>query len=163
MLSFKLITNVVAVLPVTYMYLDAVKLMSAVRMSRLSDRDIAGLEDLLSGSWRLLLGTAVDDPSELHALVDATVGRALAPGRGSPADLIDTLRAYLAHGANLNTTARAVYAHRHTVAHRLTRVRELTGHDAQTPDGQAQLTLGLQALAVRRAAAELSHPRARVA
>jgi hypothetical protein len=39
------------------------------------------------------------------------------------------------------------------VASRLERVRALTGHDPQTPLGQSQLALGLQALAVQRAAA----------
>ena len=62
------------------------------------------------------------------------------------------MRAYLAHGANMNATAVAVYAHRHTVASRLERVRALTGHDPQTPLGQAQLALGVQALDIQRAA-----------
>ena len=56
----------------------------------------------------------------------------------------------------MNATAIAVYAHRHTVASRLERVRTLTGHDPQTPLGQAQLALGLQALDVQRAAARVA-------
>jgi sugar diacid utilization regulator len=62
------------------------------------------------------------------------------------------VRAYLAHGANMNATAAAVYAHRHTVASRLERVRGLTGHDPLTPLGQAQLAVGLQALDIQRTA-----------
>jgi hypothetical protein len=42
---------------------------------------------------------------------------------------------------------------------RLERVRELTGHDPQTPRGQEQLALGLEALAVRDAAAAVYSPR----
>jgi sugar diacid utilization regulator len=53
----------------------------------------------------------------------------------------------------MRATAAAVYAHRHTVAARLDRIRELTGHDPQAPLGQQQLSLGLQALAVATAAA----------
>jgi DNA-binding PucR family transcriptional regulator len=104
-----------------------------------------GREDALHGSWRLLLAA---DPAERRALVDSTVGPA--------SELLDTLRAYLDHGANMNATAGAVYAHRHTVAARLERIRALTGHDPLTPAGQAQLTLGLQALDVQRAAERLA-------
>jgi DNA-binding PucR family transcriptional regulator len=43
----------------------------------------------------------------------------------------------------------AIHAHRHTVGYRLGRIAELTGHDPQTPGGLFQLTLGLQALALR--------------
>jgi hypothetical protein len=105
--------------------------------------ELDGGEELRNGSWRLLLATAATDPSALTALVDSTVGRAI--------EQLDTLRAYFEHGANMNATAEAVYAHRHTVANRLERVRTLTGHDPQVPAGQAQLALGLQALDVQRA------------
>ena len=95
-------------------------------------------------SWRLLIGASAE---QRRALIDSTVGPA--------SDLLDTLGAYLDHGANMNATAGAVFAHRHTVASRLERIRALTGHDPLTPAGQAQLTLGLQALAVQRAADNL--------
>ena len=39
--------------------------------------------------------------------------------------LLNTLEAYLAHDCNMRATAEAVYAHRHTVAHRLERIKEL--------------------------------------
>jgi DNA-binding PucR family transcriptional regulator len=98
-----------------------------------------GAED--SPSLRLLIAAGDE---QRQALVDATVG----PAEG----LLDTLRAYLDHGANMNATAGAVFAHRHTVSSRLERIRALTGHDPLTPAGQAQLALGLQALDVERAA-----------
>ena len=80
-------------------------------------------------------------------------GRRWSTRRSARAEgLLDTLRAYLDHGANMNATAGAVFAHRHTVASRLERIRALTGHDPLTPAGQAQLALGLQALDVQRAA-----------
>jgi DNA-binding PucR family transcriptional regulator len=69
----------------------------------------------------------------------------------SSADLVHTLRAYYAHDARMNATAAAIHAHRHTISYRLGRIAELTGHDPQTPGGQSQLTLGLQALALRHA------------
>jgi hypothetical protein len=125
---------------------DVEALGTALRVAELAlELEAVELDDLLTGSWRLVLAT---DPHALQALVDSTVGPAT--------DLLDTLRAYLAHGANMNATAVAVYAHRHTVASRLERVRTLTGHDPQTPLGQAQLALGLQALDVQRAAARIA-------
>jgi DNA-binding PucR family transcriptional regulator len=125
---------------------DVEALGAALRVAELAaELSDVELDDLLSASWRLVLATG---PHALQALVDSTVGPAT--------DLLDTLRAYLTHGANMNATANAVYAHRHTVASRLERVRALTGHDPQTPLGQAQLALGLQALDVQRAAASVA-------
>lgn len=105
--------------------------------------ELGGGEELLGGSWRLLIGTGATDPAALTSLIDSTVGPA--------PEQLETLRAYFEHGANMNATAEAIYAHRHTIGNRLERVRALTGHDPQTPAGQAQLTLGLQALDVQRA------------
>ena len=117
------------------------------------ERAGVGHEELLAGSWRLLIRLATGDAAELDALVESALGAALVHDRSSPASLVETLRAYLDHGANMNATAAAIYAHRHTIAYRLERVRELTGHDPQTPSGQEQLALGLKALVLRDAAA----------
>jgi DNA-binding PucR family transcriptional regulator len=119
----------------------------------LGERDGLEPHELLTGSWRLLVHVAAEDAGQLDALVESTVGPAVAHDAGSGLGLIDTLRAYLARRANMRATAAAVYAHRHTVAARLDRIRELTGHDPQAPLGQQQLSLGLQALAVATAAA----------
>ena len=48
-------------------------------------------------------------------------------------DLLPTLESYLGNDCNMNATARAIYAHRHTVAYRLERVKELTGLDPLPP------------------------------
>ena len=58
---------------------------------------------------------------------------------------------YLGTSASFVGGAAAIYAHRHTVSNRLERLHALTGHDPQTPEGQTQLALGLQALDVQRA------------
>jgi sugar diacid utilization regulator len=138
---------------------DIAKLWRALRVSELAlvlgEREAVELDELLSGSWRLLLGSAAGEPEELQALIDSTIAPTLTRARGLSPGLLDTLRAYLEHGANMNVTAAAVYTHRHTISNRLERIRRMTGHDPQTPAGQAQLTLGLQALAVRTAAAHL--------
>jgi hypothetical protein len=124
---------------------DPAALGGSLRIAELSAALDADLDDLLRGSHRLLLAS---DPAARQALIDSTVGPA--------GELAETVRAYLAHGANMNATAAAIYAHRHTVASRLDRVRALTGHDPLTPLGQAQLALGLQALDIQRAATGLS-------
>jgi hypothetical protein len=124
---------------------DPAALGRALSVAELSAELDADLDDLLRGSRRLLLAT---DPAARQALIDTTVGPA--------GELSETVRAYLAHGANMNATAAAIFAHRHTVASRLDRVRALTGHDPLTPVGQAQLALGLQALDIQRAATGLS-------
>ena len=93
---------------------------------------------------------ATGDSRQLEALIGSTVGPVLA--HASVAQLLDTLRAYLEHDANMNATAGAIFAHRHTIAYRLDQLTELTGHDTRTSRGRAELALGLQALAIREAA-----------
>ena len=60
-------------------------------------------------------------------------------------DLLGTLGAYLDQNCNVNATAQAVYAHRHTVSYRLDRVRELTGLDPTSSEDRERLGLGLKA------------------
>ena len=56
-----------------------------------------------------------------------------------------TLEAYLEQNCNMNATAAAIYAHRHTVAYRLDRVKELTGLDPMQSEDRERLGLGLKA------------------
>ena len=60
-------------------------------------------------------------------------------------DLVQTLEAYLEHNCNMNATAAAIYAHRHTVAYRLERVKELSGLDPMQTEDRERLGLGLKA------------------
>jgi len=55
-----------------------------------------------------------------------------------------TLEAYLDNDGNMNATATAIYAHRHTVAYRLERIRELSGLDPARLEEREQLSLGLK-------------------
>ena len=48
----------------------------------------------------------------------------------------------------MNATARAIYAHRHTVAYRLERMKELTGLDPTASEDRERLGLGLKALRI---------------
>ena len=40
----------------------------------LAEREGIALDDLLAGSWQLLVRVAAGDPGQLQALVDSTVG-----------------------------------------------------------------------------------------
>jgi DNA-binding PucR family transcriptional regulator len=59
--------------------------------------------------------------------------------------LLATLEAYLHNNCNMNATAAAIYAHRHTVAYRLDRVRELTDLDPLVSEDRERLGLGMKA------------------
>jgi PucR family transcriptional regulator, purine catabolism regulatory protein len=54
--------------------------------------------------------------------------------------LLDTLRAYLAHGCRPGPAAAELCVHRHTLTYRLDRVATLTGRDLR--DGDDLLALG---------------------
>jgi DNA-binding PucR family transcriptional regulator len=78
----------------------------------LGQRQSLGPDELLLGSWRLLLQVAARDPHEMDELTDTTIGAALAADGATSGDLLATLRTYLDQGGRLNATADAVHAHR---------------------------------------------------
>jgi DNA-binding PucR family transcriptional regulator len=117
----------------------------------LAERGAGDLDGLQSGAWRLLTRLAVMAPAEVERVAASTLGPLLDPATRSGPALLDTLATYLETGASMRATAAAGFAHRHTVAYRLERVLELTGHDPRRADGLEQLTLGLKARAVRDA------------
>ena len=109
---------------------------------------VAELDALQSGTWRLLTRLAVITPGEVEHVMATTLGPLLEPGTRSGTALLDTLITYLDTGASMRATAAAGFAHRHTVAYRLERILELTGHDPRRSEGLEQLNLGLKARAV---------------
>jgi PucR family transcriptional regulator, purine catabolism regulatory protein len=98
-----------------------------------------------NGVYRLLFRAMASDPDEVRRFYSETVEPLVAHDRQYRTDLLGTLETYLANDCNMNATARAVYAHRHTVAHRLGRIRELTGLDPALGDDRERLGLGLKA------------------
>jgi hypothetical protein len=104
------------------------------------------LEDGIgSGVYRLLFRAMATDPAELRRFFEDTVAPLVSHDTQYRTDLLATLEAYLANDCKINATARAVYAHRHTVAHRLARVRELTGLDPAVGEDRERLGLGIKA------------------
>jgi sugar diacid utilization regulator len=98
-----------------------------------------------SGNYRLLLRLFVTHPEVVWEFYDSTVGPIVAYDEQYGMDLVQTLDTYLAHDCNMNATAAAAFAHRHTVAYRLERIRQLTQLDPTRTDDRERLGLGMKA------------------
>jgi len=101
-----------------------------------------------SGVYRLLFRALASDPDEVRRFYEDTVAPLVDHDAQYRGDLLPTLESYLGHDCNMNATARAIYAHRHTVAYRLERVKELTGLDPAATEDRERLGLGLKALRI---------------
>jgi len=97
------------------------------------------------GVYRLLFRALASDPDEVRRFYEETVEPLVGHDREYKTDLLGTLEAYLTEDCNMNATARAVFAHRHTVAHRLGRIKELCGLDPATGEDRERLGLGIKA------------------
>jgi PucR family transcriptional regulator, purine catabolism regulatory protein len=73
--------------------------------------------------------------------VTGVLGPVLEQGGRDASPLLDTLRAYLAHGCRPGPAAEELCVHRHTLAYRLDRIRDLTGRDPRA--GAHLLEFGL--------------------
>ena len=102
-------------------------------------------EDIGSGTYRLLFRVLASHPEEVSSFYEATLAPLVAYDDQYAADLVGTLESYLAHNCNMNATAAAIYTHRHTVAYRLERVRDLTGLNPMESEDRERLGLGLKA------------------
>jgi sugar diacid utilization regulator len=98
-----------------------------------------------SGVYRLLFRALISDAEEVRTFYRDTVEPLVRYDIQYRSDLLGTLEEYLASDCNMNATARAIYAHRHTVAYRLDRVKELTGLDPQVSEDRERLGLGIKA------------------
>jgi purine catabolism regulator len=88
----------------------------------------------------------------LMALLEPVAARAfsaalLAPlvAYGPRADLIPSLRAYLASNGHWDAAAQRLGVHRHTLRYRMKRVAELLGRDLDDPGVRAELWFALEA------------------
>jgi DNA-binding PucR family transcriptional regulator len=110
---------------------------------RRSDVPIA--EEIGTGTYRLLFRVLASHPEEVRSFYDDTVAPIVAYDDQYATDLVGTLEAYLEQNCNMNATAATIYAHRHTVAYRLERVKELTSLDPMVSEDRERLGLGLKA------------------
>jgi DNA-binding PucR family transcriptional regulator len=106
------------------------------------------LRDIGTGTYRLLFRVLASHPEEVRSFYDDTVAAIVRYDDQYRTDLVGTLEAYFEHNCNMNATAAAIYAHRHTVAYRLDRVKELTGLDPMLSEDRERLGLGLKAYRV---------------
>jgi hypothetical protein len=102
-------------------------------------------EDIGTGTYRLLFRVLASHPEEVRSFYEDTVAAIVRYDDQYRTDLVQTLEAYLEHNCNMNATASAIYAHRHTVAYRLERVKELSGLDPMQTEDRERLGLGLKA------------------
>jgi sugar diacid utilization regulator len=110
---------------------------------RQSDAPIA--QDIGTGTYRLLFRVLASHPEEVRSFYEDTVAPIVRYDDQYRTDLVGTLESYLDQNCNMNATAAAIYAHRHTVAYRLERVKELTSLDPMLSEDRERLGLGLKA------------------
>ena len=112
---------------------------------RRSDGGGEGLGDIGTGTYRLLFRVLASHPEEVRSFYEDTVAPIVRYDDQYRTDLVATLEAYFEHNCNMNATAAAIFAHRHTVAYRLERVKELTSLDPTQSEDRERLGLGLKA------------------
>ena len=103
------------------------------------------MKDIGTGTYRLLFRVLASHPEEVRSFYEDTVAPLVRYDDQYRTDLVGTLESYLDQNCNMNATASAIYAHRHTVAYRLDRVKELTGLDPMQSEDRERLGLGLKA------------------
>ena len=103
------------------------------------------LRDIGTGTYRLLFRVLASHPEEVRSFYEDTVAPIVRYDDQYRTDLVGTLESYLDQNCNMNATAAAIFAHRHTVAYRLERVKELTSLDPMLSEDRERLGLGLKA------------------
>jgi PucR C-terminal helix-turn-helix domain/GGDEF-like domain len=102
-------------------------------------------DEIAEGTYRLLFRVLVSHPEEIKSFYEDTVAPIVRYDDQYSTDLVGTVEAWLDQDCNMNATAAAIYAHRHTISYRLDRVRELTGLDPMRTEDRERLGLGLKA------------------
>jgi sugar diacid utilization regulator len=101
-------------------------------------------DEIVDGTYKLLFRLLASHPDELSNYHETTIAPLVQHDEQYRTDLVRTLEAYLDTNCNMNVTAETIFAHRHTVAHRLERIHELTGLDASVHEDRERLGLGLK-------------------
>ena len=137
---------------ISSLYADPAELHRAVQEAELvlevvsrDERMAQTMSEAGSGVYRLLFRVLASHPDEMRSFFEDTVAPVVRYDDRYHSDLLTTLEAYLAQECNMNATARAIYAHRHTVAYRLERIQQLTGLDPTASEDRERLSLGLKA------------------
>jgi sugar diacid utilization regulator len=110
---------------------------------RLGGTPTAG--DVGDGTYRLLFRVLASHPEEVRSFYEDTIAPLALYDEQYGSDLVSTLAAWFAHDCSTVATAGAIFVHRHTVAYRLDRVKELSGLDPLKSEDRERLGLGLKA------------------
>jgi hypothetical protein len=102
-------------------------------------------EDLGSGAYRLLFRVFASHPDEVRSFYEDTVAPLVRYDESYGSELVMTLETFLEHNGATGAAAAALYVHRHTIAYRLERVKELSGLDPALSEDRERLGLGLKA------------------
>ena len=102
-------------------------------------------EEIGGGTYRLLFRVLASHPEEVKSFYEDTIAPLVRYDDQYSTNLVGTLESYLGENCNMNATAAAIHAHRHTVSYRLERVKELSGLDPFTSEDRERLGLGLKA------------------
>jgi len=108
------------------------------------NKSAAVAQEINSSTYKLLFRVLASHPEELRSFHEATMAPLVQHDEQHHADLVATLQAYLDANCNMNAAAGAIGAHRHTVAYRLDRIRELTELDPLVSEDRERLGLGLK-------------------
>ncbi len=104
-------------------------------VSPVRDVDQLGLAGLLAG---------MRDDLGATDFVTQVLGPVIDHDARESTSLVDTLRAYLAHGCRPGPAADELGVHRHTLAYRLERIRDLTGRDPRSGDHLIEFGLAVE-------------------
>src|SRR3954451_1601168 len=104
-----------------------------------------GAGDVGDGTYRLLFRVLASHPEEVRSFYEDTIAPLARYDEQYGSDLASTLEAWFEHDCSTVATAAAIFVHRHTVAYRLDRVKELTGLDPLKSEDRERLGLGLKA------------------
>lgn len=124
-------------------FLGLQRIAAAARLAEIAARTltitpaVAALEDRLPEAFVL------SAPELSDLIVEQTIGR-ISRSSGS-ATLLETIQALLDNAGSHAAAAAQLYCHRNTVANRVSRIVQLTGHDPLTPRGALVWSLAMLA------------------
>ncbi|MDQ6779385.1 MAG: helix-turn-helix domain-containing protein [Actinomycetota bacterium] len=101
-------------------------------------------DEIGGDTYKLLFRVLASHPEEMRAFYEATVAPLVRYDDQYSTELVRTLQAYFNENCNMSATAAAVFAHRHTIAYRLERIRDLTGLDPTLCEDRERLGLSLK-------------------
>ncbi|MFD1148286.1 PucR family transcriptional regulator, partial [Saccharothrix hoggarensis] len=94
------------------------------------------------------VGVLLGDQADVAGYVRATLGPLIDYDAGRGTELIRTITAYFACGANLSRAKDELHVHVNTVVQRLDRVASLLGDDWQSPERVLEVQLALKLMRV---------------